>query len=130
MKINLHYFQTSKDLQIPLLHPAELSIIDDILEIATMYKKLEEFIERQNDIGIQLGLKKPSKTHGPNGLYVTSVANGIQEILNEYLRVVADLETKILENPYVTLTEMLAELESFRAVFTALVSLTKKVENY
>jgi len=32
------------------MHPSELAVIEEILEIATLYKKLDEFVATQNDI--------------------------------------------------------------------------------
>jgi len=79
-------------------------------------------------VGIQLGLVSSKvKSQGPSGLYVTAVANGIQEILDRYSDVVVELETRILENPYITLTEMKVALEAFRSIFRTLASLMKKV---
>lgn len=68
------------------------------------------------------------KKHKITGLYVSSFCNGIRDITEQYRKEIARLEEDLLENSYMTVTEMRAKVEPFRAIFQALDSMIFKIQ--
>jgi len=71
----------------------------------------------------------PSKDN-IRGIYMTGLCNGVREILNDYSEVVAALEMEILQNVYMALNNIKAEVEPFRIIFNVLLSLIEKVRYF
>ncbi|CAG7730090.1 unnamed protein product [Allacma fusca] len=111
-----------KDISFPFIHPGEVAIIDEILEIGTMFKYLEDFVQEHQLLNYA---GKPKAK--PHGLYVTALCNGLRTILDEYLDVIADLELKVIEDMNLTLNHLRAEVETYRELFASLSLLVKKV---
>lgn len=73
-------------------------------------------------------MSSQAQGQGPTGIFVSSLCNGLQEILDTYLKMVPKLELLILEDPYTTMTHVRAYLEPFRPLFLVLLSLIMEVE--
>lgn len=60
------------------------------------------------------------ENHDEVGLYLSSVCNGIRDLLNVYLEMIASLELRILNDAYLSLTSVRLETEPYRTLFVAL----------
>ena len=65
---------------IPFFHPAEIGILNQLLDIATDYWKIENFIKKHNNTVFATG----QKVDGLHGMYVQALCSGLEEVLEPY----------------------------------------------
>ena len=129
---------------LPLFHPAEVKILDSLLEIGTEFWRLQEFIRRHRDhqqSKTSSGGKRPlemkasihavgsdNPDHHLCGLYVEALCHGLEIVLEPYKDALATLERSVLENGgEIQLTEIQHVLSPFQRVLEALNRLIKQL---
>uniref|UniRef100_A0A5K3FS33 Gamma-tubulin complex component n=1 Tax=Mesocestoides corti TaxID=53468 RepID=A0A5K3FS33_MESCO len=96
--------------RLPFVTPSEISIVSQLLSIGEKYLKLQRFIE-------QFCLPFSGS------LYLTALAYGIDEVLNEYRNALCNVETDLLSNPYNGITYIFSRIEPFRPLLFSLTEL-------
>ena len=87
--------------------------------LGTHYQALKLFIERQ---GTSL-----NGIHA-SGLYMRALCNGIEETLDKYRSTVVEMETKILNDPLLSLTSLHQGLHLYAQILPAITGLTARID--
>ena len=104
---------------LPLFHPAELSCVHRLLEVADAFAAVSAYAEEED--GDSDG-RRP-------GLYAAALRDGLCRVLSPYRRAVEALEAEVLASPCgrVALARIQHEMEPFAPVLMALNRLIKQV---
>ncbi|KAL5103149.1 Gamma-tubulin complex component 4 [Taenia crassiceps] len=96
--------------RLPFIAPSEIGLIKQLHQIGENYLRLHKFI---GDFCIP----------GSGSLYLTALACGLDEVLEEYRATIASLEADLLTNPYFGITYVFSKVDPFRAVLNSLTRL-------
>ena len=130
---------------LPLFHPAELAIIQNLLDLATEYLKLQSFISRHRNASLKDGEDSASaeswwirdcpanrdeeEEFRLRGLYVESLCEGLDLVLRPYRVTIIQVEKEILhsDNGSVPLSFMQHKLTPFKVVLSSLTNLIRQL---
>jgi gamma-tubulin complex component 4 len=139
-----------------LFHPAEVKIVNSLLEIGTEYSRLQKFIRRHRDhhhhhrhhdepvphpgrrafhapleMAASLhAVGSSASDHHLSGLYVEALCHGLDLVLEPYREALVDVERTVLEKVEageVQVTHLQHKLKPFQPVLAALNRLVKQV---
>ena len=79
---------------VPYFHPAEVGILNQLLDIATDYWTIENFIKQHVNTVFVTGGQKKEELHG---MYVQALCSGLESVLEPYRQTLIDLEKSILK---------------------------------
>jgi len=97
------------------LHPCEVVIINQLLEVASDYRSLCQYIER-------------NRYSFETAMYVSALYEGLDIALEPYRQTIVDLEVDILKHAGTQLSLLQHRLLPHRPVLRALVQLVREVE--
>ena len=89
----------------PFIHPSETNLLNRISRLGTYYLQLREFISQQTEATLTLGplslnsaesasVASPG-TRKQSGLYLKSLAHGIDQVLESYRQQLVRVEKKV-----------------------------------
>ncbi|VDK40902.1 unnamed protein product [Taenia asiatica] len=96
--------------RLPFIAPSEIGLIKQLHQIGENYLRLQKFI---GDFCVP----------GSGSLYLTALACGIDEVLEEYRATIASLEADLLRVPYFGITYIFSKAEPFRTILSSLARL-------
>jgi gamma-tubulin complex component 4 len=105
---------------LPGIHPSELNLLNAICKLGGFYKDFEDFITEQNRPLCLLGREPGRSVPEVRGFYLKALANGLNEVLEDYRRCVLRLEEKVTQNPHLPVTQIKHDLEEYQLLFPAL----------
>ena len=79
---------------VPYFHPAEVGILNQLLDIATDYWTIENFTKQHVNTVFVTGGQKKEELHG---MYVQALCSGLESVLEPYRQTLIDLEKSILK---------------------------------
>ncbi|VDM22873.1 unnamed protein product [Hydatigera taeniaeformis] len=96
--------------RLPFIAPCESGLVKQLHQIGEKYLRLQKFI---GDFFVP----------GSGSLYLTALACGLDEVLEEYRGTISSLESDLLKSPYFGITYIFSKVEPFRAVINSLTHL-------
>ena len=109
---------------IPYFHPAEIGILNQLLDIATDFWKIEDFIKNHVNSVFVPGEEK-KKLHG---MYVQALCSGLEEVLEPYRQTLIDLENSILKNKTAQLSFIQHKIFPYQPVMRNICGLLQQLE--
>ncbi|KAK7598176.1 hypothetical protein V9T40_006411 [Parthenolecanium corni] len=106
------------------LHPAERSLLQNILAIAENYRFIKDFINA-NHAAI-FGVSENKLQTAP-GQYIQAFCEGLDDVLKPYRQEIIRLEENILIGPEVTLIYIFSRVDKYSSLFTLLTSLLNEI---
>ncbi|KAK4296512.1 hypothetical protein Pmani_031002 [Petrolisthes manimaculis] len=114
-------FQISNDLG--LLHPCEVAIIEEAMNVAGYYKKLTLFCDSHDIVRVNADDGKQC------GVYLCSLAWSVRRATQHFLNNVVDIEERLLTNPSLPLTVVLASLKPLAPTLAVLATMVQEIED-
>ncbi|CUT99437.1 gamma tubulin complex component 4 [Echinococcus multilocularis] len=96
--------------RLPFIAPGEIGLVKQMHHVGESYLRLQKFI---------CNFYVP----GSGSLYLTALACGLDEVLEEYRAAIASIEAELLKTPYLGITYIFSKVEPFRAVLNSLTHL-------
>lgn len=96
--------------RLPFIAPSEIGLVKQMHQIGENYLRLQRFIGN-------------FCVPGSGSLYLTALACGLDEVLEEYRATIASLEADLLRVPYFGMTYIFSKVEPFRTIFNSLTRL-------
>ena len=109
---------------IPYFHPAEIGILNQLLDIATDFWTIEVFIKNHVNSVFVPGEEK-KKLHG---MYVQALCSGLEEVLEPYRQTLIDLENSILKNKTAQLSFIQHKIFPYQPVMRNICGLLQQLE--
>ena len=109
---------------VPYFHPAEIGILNQLLDIATDYWKIEEFIKNHNNTVFSTE-RSNQKLHG---MYVQALCSGLEEVLEPYRQTLIDLEKSVLKNKSAQLSFIQHKVFPFQPVLRNIYGLLQQIQ--
>ena len=109
---------------IPYFHPAEIGILNQLLDIATDYWKIEDFIKKHNNTVFSTG----QNNEGLHGMYVQALCSGLEEVLEPYRQTLIDLEKSVLKNKTAQLSFIQHKVFPFQPVLRNIYGLIQQIQ--
>ncbi len=111
---------------IPYFHPAEVGILNQLLDIATDYYNIEAFIkEHSNTVLMSDGERKKAGLHG---MYVLALCSGLEAVLEPYRQTLIDLEKTILKAKSTQLSFIQHKIVPYQPVMRNLQGLLHEIQ--
>lgn len=110
-------------------HPCERNILEDIIKIINLLRDITRFSQiYSSNRSVSLNTSV-FDTDEPlqNGLYLKAFANGIGEVLDGYLKDIAELESKYLKHPNQSLMFVYQKLQEYEPLALYLSNLIRGV---
>ncbi|XP_057669107.1 gamma-tubulin complex component 4 [Diorhabda carinulata] len=113
------------------LHPGEQKLLQTIVEIATDYHKINNFIKRKlnQTANFEANSAQLNEKSTQCGFYLTAFCAGVHKTLDGYRKNIVALEQMFLDNPQLSLTFILSNVEKYRTLFQALMSMIHIIQN-
>ncbi|XP_063873596.1 gamma-tubulin complex component 4-like [Scylla paramamosain] len=113
-------FKVNNDLG--LLHPCEVAIVEEIMDVATDFKKITSFCDAHDGGGVETG-----DHHG--GIYLSSLSAALRATATTtFHRTVLELEEKLLFDPELPLTTALVAVRPLGPTLATLATLVTQIE--
>ncbi|XP_053693934.1 gamma-tubulin complex component 4 homolog [Sabethes cyaneus] len=112
------------------LHPGEIKILEDLIQIANQYKELKKFIHQygtQSAGLIKPKQQKPSEEPLQQGLYLQAFADGLDLAVKPYRDLLVQLEANYLKRPNLSLIFIYHQVNQYQALFGFLLRLVSGV---
>lgn len=121
--VNADTIESSK-----FISPCEVEVLKRILKISNVYKKLKNFMDtvkkyQCSDIPVDTG--KSYKIIP--GMYIQAFCDGLNDSLEPYRKNVVSIEKSVLQDPYFSLTGVLANVSKFEQLLCTLNSLVTQI---
>lgn len=110
---------------IPYFHPAEIGILNQLLDIASDFWSLENFIKTHSNTVFTAGEKR----QGLHGMYVQALCYGLEEVLEPYRQTLIDLEKSILQNKTAQLSFIQHKIFPFQPVMRNICGLLQQIQH-
>ncbi|XP_066975880.1 gamma-tubulin complex component 4-like isoform X1 [Macrobrachium rosenbergii] len=103
-------------------HPCEVSIVEELLNISSCYKRIKNFYTEYDTVQIS---KDPNYR---GGLYLSSLAGALKSSVKVYDTSVVQVEQQIIDDPELPLSHLLNVLQPLAPLLAALASLVAEIE--
>ena len=136
---------------IPYFHPAEIGILNQLLDIATDFWTIETFIKNHVNSVFISGEDQKGHLHGMyiyfmknynfiyfftkknpflffKGMYVQALCSGLEEVLEPYRQTLIDLEKSILKNKTAQLPFIQHKIYPYQPVMRNICGLLQQLE--
>lgn len=70
---------------------------------------------------------EPGELSPQSGFYLKAFCNGVQDVLEDYRKEIISLEGRFLENPQLSLTNILGAISNYKALFSELKSMIYRI---
>lgn len=110
---------------LPFFHPAEIGILNQLLDIATDFWKIETFVRENRDCTVN---RASSKEEGLYGMYTEALCEGLSQVVQPYRKALVELEKTVLKAGETQLSFIQHKIYPYQAVMRGLCGLIHQIK--
>ncbi|XP_043477016.1 gamma-tubulin complex component 4-like [Leptopilina heterotoma] len=109
------------------LHPGEIAIMKEILEIVQECNRIRKFIKRYSSVDMQN--KNYTESDLVFGLYLRAFCNGMDEALEPFRQEIIEMEQIVLNDSHTPVSMILCRLQKYLSLFCVFNSIISEIQS-